>query len=110
MVVVQAVQKWKHYLMCGHFIIVTDQKSLSFLTEQHLLIEVQFKWASKLIGFDFQIQYKPKKENKAADELDPKEIFSAMSILQPDEWKGWEHKNSKEWQINFFNTGLITRV
>jgi len=56
MAVVQAIHKWNHYLMGGHFIVVTYQKSLRFLKDQRLLTEEQFKWASKLIRFDFEIQ------------------------------------------------------
>ncbi|BAT73651.1 hypothetical protein VIGAN_01116000, partial [Vigna angularis var. angularis] len=66
MAIVQAVHKWKHYLMGSHFVFVTDQKSLKFLTDQRLLTEQQFKWASKLIGYDFEIRFRPGKENHVA--------------------------------------------
>lgn len=56
MAVVQAVQKWKHYLIGNKFFVVTNQKSLRFLTEERPLSEKKFKWASKPIGFDFEIQ------------------------------------------------------
>ena len=52
MAIVLAVQKWKHYLLGHHFIIMTDQRSLKFLTEQQLFGEDQLKWTSKLMGMD----------------------------------------------------------
>lgn len=50
MAIVTAVQKWRHYLLGRHFIILTDQKSLKLLVDQRLLNEEQFKWTSKLIN------------------------------------------------------------
>jgi len=44
--------------MGSHFTIITDKKSLKFLTEQRILTEEQFKWASKLIGYDFEIRFR----------------------------------------------------
>jgi len=76
--------------MGSHFIIITDQKSLKFLTEQRLLTEEQFKWASKLIGYDFEIRFRPGKENQVADALSRREYFRAVSMFQTDEWETWE--------------------
>ncbi|WVZ14456.1 hypothetical protein V8G54_012022 [Vigna mungo] len=90
MTIVQAVQKWKHYLMGSHFVIITDQKSLKFLTDQRLLTEQQFKWAFKLIGYDFEIRFRPGKENSVADALSRRQYFMAMSLFQTDEWETWE--------------------
>lgn len=47
----------------------TCQKSLKFLLEQKLHTCTQLKWITKLMQFDFKIEYKKGKENKAVDAL-----------------------------------------
>ena len=67
--IVFAVQKWEQYLTGNHFIIKTDQKSLKWLLQQKISTPFQQFWLSKLLGFDYEIQYKQGKENIAADAL-----------------------------------------
>lgn len=50
MSIVHAVEKWRHYLTCRHFIIKTDHQSLKYLLEQRLHNESQFCWLPQLIG------------------------------------------------------------
>lgn len=69
MSIVFAVGKWKHYLLGRHFIIKTDHQSLKYLLEQRLHNDNQFRWLSKLIGFDYEICYKKGKENVVVDIL-----------------------------------------
>ncbi|KAK7279402.1 hypothetical protein RJT34_24453 [Clitoria ternatea] len=107
MAVVQAVQKWRHYLMGTHFIIVTDQKSLKFLTEQRLLTEEQFKWVSKLIGYDFEIKYRPGKENTAADALSRKPMFLTMTVLKFNEWENWDIEVQKDSRLQAIMQELL---
>lgn len=110
MVVVLAVKKWRHYLMGGHFIIRTDQRSLKFLTEQRLFNEEQFKWATKLIGYDFEIQYRPGKENSAADALSRRVTFAAVSVVQMDDWADWEVEIQQDPRLLSIRQDLITCV
>ncbi|XP_071905809.1 uncharacterized protein [Coffea arabica] len=70
--VVIAVTKWKHYLLGYHFIIRTDHQSLRFLLEQKLNTPLQHKCLTKLLGLDYEFQYKKGAENKAADALSRK--------------------------------------
>ncbi|XP_075074667.1 uncharacterized protein LOC142162239 [Nicotiana tabacum] len=64
-----AVNKWPQYLTVKPFVIKTDQKALKFLLEQKLHTGNQLKWIIKLMQYDFEIEYKKGKENKAADAL-----------------------------------------
>lgn len=69
MPIVLAVQKWRHYLIGRHFVIWTDQKSLKFIMEQREIGTEYQKWACKLLGYDFEIKYRPGSTNGAADAL-----------------------------------------
>lgn len=96
MAVVQAVQRWKHYLMGRHFIIKTDQRSLKFLTDQRLFSDEQFKWAVKLIGLDFEIQFKPGVENRVADALSRRDMYSAISLVHSEEAEDWAQEADQD--------------
>jgi len=55
----EAIAKFRHYLMGKKFILKTDQQSLKALTDQTLHTPEQQKWLPKLLGYNFDIQYKP---------------------------------------------------
>lgn len=70
-----AVQHWRPYLLGRHFLVYTDQKSLRHLPQQCITTIDQQSWMAKLLGYSFDIVYKPGPENKAANALSriPKE-------------------------------------
>jgi len=52
---IMAVEKWRQYLQRGEFVIKTDHKSLSYLTEQNLHSEMQRKAMTRLMGLQFKV-------------------------------------------------------
>lgn len=73
LVVVLAVHKWHPYLIGQSFIVRTKQQSLKHLLEQKIGTPFQQKWLTKLLGYDFKVEYKRGKENKVVDALSRKE-------------------------------------
>lgn len=66
------------------FVVQTDQKALKFLLKQHVIQTQHQKWISKLLGFYFEVKYKPGAENKVADALSrvpPTIHLAALSAL-----------------------------
>ncbi|XP_019158364.1 PREDICTED: uncharacterized protein LOC109155092 [Ipomoea nil] len=87
----QAVRHWRHYLWGREFVIKTDHYSLKYLLQQRLTTSPQQHWMSKLLGFDFKVEYKPGRLNVVADALsrrdeEPSTLFSIScprtSLLQ----------------------------
>ena len=82
-----AVQQWWPYLKLREFVIRTDHKSLTNLTNKRLQTDWQWKALTKLMGLQYSVQYKKGIQNGTADGLSRKppassEIF-AISSVQP---------------------------
>ncbi|XP_022007185.1 uncharacterized protein LOC110906345 [Helianthus annuus] len=83
--ITQAISKWRQYLLGNKFTILTDQQSLKNLQHQVIQTPEQQKWLGKLLGFDFDILYRPGKLNTAADALSrmPDSQLLALSSQEP---------------------------
>jgi hypothetical protein len=66
---VTAVKHWRPYLWGRPFIIRSDHYSLKYILDQRLSTIPQHHWVSKLLGYDFTVEYKPGKHNTVADAL-----------------------------------------
>ncbi|KAM1189657.1 hypothetical protein ACFX2J_025306 [Malus domestica] len=67
--IVYAVKKWHNYLQGRHFVIRTDHHILKYLLSNRAHTSFQQKWVTKLLGFDYEIHYKTRNDNLAADAL-----------------------------------------
>ncbi|BHF58188.1 hypothetical protein SprV_0100113800 [Sparganum proliferum] len=71
--VVESIRKWKHFLLCNHFKLITDQRSVAFIFGNQQKGKVKIdkieRWSLGLSPFKFDIVYRPGKENRAADTL-----------------------------------------
>ncbi|GJX45785.1 ty3-gypsy retrotransposon protein [Tanacetum coccineum] len=67
--IVEAVYKWRQYLVGRRFIIRTDHQSLKELMQQVIQTPSQQKYVRKLMGFDFVVEYKAGNTNQVADAL-----------------------------------------
>lgn len=67
--IIFAIKKWHQYLVGKHFIIGTDHKPLKFLFDQKVTTPSQFTCLSKLMAYDYEIQYKHGKSNAVANAL-----------------------------------------
>ena len=63
----KAVLHWRPYLWGRRFLIRTDHYSLKYLLEQRLSTSPQVHWISKLLGFDFSVEFRSGMTNKVAD-------------------------------------------
>ena len=70
---VEALQKWKHYLISRHFHLITDQKLVSFMFNQKTSSKIKnekiARWWMELSCYSFDISYHSGKENAAVDTL-----------------------------------------
>lgn len=65
----ESIKRWRQYLLGSTFKIFTDHKRIKCLMTQTIQTPEQQKWLTKLVGFNYEIHYKPGKENVVADAL-----------------------------------------
>ena len=79
--ILQAITKFRQYLVGSKFKIKTDHNSLKYFLEQKDLNECQQKWVSMVQAYDFEIEYVKGKNNVVADALSKRpDSLSLMSI------------------------------
>lgn len=96
MAICLSVVKWKHYLLSRHFVVRTDQQSLTYLLQQRKINPEYQKWVRKLLGFNYEVQFKPGVTNRVADALSRKERgdtkLGAMLSTNQVDWEDLENE------------------
>lgn len=90
MAIVKSIIKWRPYLLGRRFIVRTDQLSLKYILEQRMIGSDYQKWVSKLMGFDFEIQYRTGASNRVADALSRKDSTIMCQNMDTSCWKFWD--------------------
>ena len=70
--VIEALRKWKHYLIGTHFTLVTDNEPIAFMYGKHtkkVKNDKILRWRLELSDFSFDSVYRPGSQNQAADAL-----------------------------------------
>lgn len=71
--IVESIRKWRHYLVGRHFLLITDQRSVSFMFNQSHTSKIKNekieRWRLELSNYKYDIIYRPGKDNITADTL-----------------------------------------
>jgi hypothetical protein len=78
---VQAVKHWRAHLWGCVFMVKTDHYSLKYLLDQRLATVPQHQWVSKLMGFNFAVEYKPGTSNTVVDALSRRSEEEAGALV-----------------------------
>ena len=88
--ILQAVRTWGPYLLGKKIFIQTDHRSLKYFMEQHIRTSEQQNWVAKLLGYDYEIVYRPGRENLVADALSwvsGSPILNALFVSHVELWE-----------------------
>jgi hypothetical protein len=67
--VIQALKKWRHYLVPKEFVLYSDNHALQFMTQQEKLNQKHVKWIEFMQNFNFVIKHISGTANKVVDAL-----------------------------------------
>ncbi|WVZ05472.1 hypothetical protein V8G54_018818 [Vigna mungo] len=95
MAVALAIQHWRPYLLGRKFTVFSYHKSLKQLMQQRITTCGQQNWLARLLGYNFEIIYKPGKENQGADALSRSRDEGEMkSMVSFPVWLDWQELNA----------------
>jgi hypothetical protein len=70
--IIQALKKWRHYLIPKEFVLYSDNHALQFVSQQEKLNQKHAKWVEYMHNFTFVIKHISGTANKVADALSMK--------------------------------------
>jgi hypothetical protein len=73
--IIQALKKWRHYLIPREFFLYSDNHALQYVTQQEKLNQKHVKWFEYMQNFTFVIKHISGSTNKVADALSRKSLL-----------------------------------
>jgi hypothetical protein len=70
--IIQALKKWRHYLVPKEFVLYSDNHALHFMNQQEKLNQKHVKWVEYMQNFTFVIKHISGTANKVVDALSRK--------------------------------------
>jgi hypothetical protein len=67
--IVQALKKWRHYLLPKEFVLFTDHQALQYLNSQGKLNQRHLKRVEFLQSYTFVLNHRSGRSNRVADAL-----------------------------------------
>jgi ribonuclease HI len=67
--IIQALKKWRHYLVPKEFVLYSDNQALQFITQQEKLNQIHAKWKDFMQNYTFFIKHISHNANKVVDAL-----------------------------------------
>jgi hypothetical protein len=67
--IIQALKKWRHYLVPQEFVLYSDNQALQFITRQEKLNHRHAKWIEYMPNFTFVIKHIARNDDKVVDAL-----------------------------------------
>jgi len=80
--IVESIKHWRCYLQGVTFTVITDHKTLStFLTQKSFTSQREARWYELVSSFNFNIQYRPGKDNVVADALSRRPDYKEANVV-----------------------------
>lgn len=92
--IIEAIQMCRLYILGQKFIIQTDQRSLNYFLEQKAATPEQQKWLAKLIGYKYEILYRPGRDNAGVDAFSRRPNNPTLNYLFVPQVALWEEIKS----------------
>ena len=91
--------KFKDYLISSKFTVLIDNNPLTYICIS-CLGAAQIRWLSDLTLFDFEIKYRARKSNQAADALSQQPVTPESSSESSDDDQVWKPFHMR-WLVRF---------